>query len=383
LKGGAVRVVFISTYPPIECGIGTYTSFLVEALERTPNEVYIVSPYGAEGRHVYPCFDPGDDGIAKKIFHFTNKVTPEVVHIQHEFGLYGELDGIAVLEVIYRFKSIGIPVMATLHTVKREPGFRKKMILETMCRELDGIIVHEEYMVDLLRTVYHTEPKKIFLVPHGARVKNPVTDAKNKLNLNGRKVILMAGYIKPTKCFDKIVDLFPAILDKVPEALLAIASKQRIPEINEYQRSLLERISNSPARNRIEVFRGQFPQKTFDTILSASDIMVLPYSDGAQSGIMAHALTFGKPVVSSDLPAFASKLEESGAGLYARTDQEYVDQITALLSDQELYNKLSMNALSHVKKKISWDIVAQQTEEIYKKLERKPEYKTRYVFVGE
>ncbi len=378
-----MRIVLISTYPPIECGIGTYTSFLVEALERTPNEVYIVSPYGAEGRHVYPCFDPGDDGIAKKIFNLANKVTPEVIHIQHEFGLYGELDGIAVLEMIYRFKSIGIPVMATLHTVKGELEFSKKMILETMCRELDGIIVHEENLADLLRTVYHTEPKKIFLIPHGARVKNPVPDARKKLNLKGRKVILLAGYLRPTKCFDKIVDLFPDILEKVPDALLVIASKQRIPGINEYRESLLEKISRSPARNRIEVFRGQFPQETFDTILSASDIMVLPYSTGAQSGIMAHAMTFGKPLVTSDLPAFVLRLEESGAGLYARTDQEYVDHIAALLIDRELYSTLSGNALTHVKNKISWGIVAQQTEEIYKKLEQKPKYKTRYVFAGE
>jgi len=49
-----MRIVFVSTYPPIECGIGTYTSFLVEALERTPGELHIVSQYGAEGRHVYP-----------------------------------------------------------------------------------------------------------------------------------------------------------------------------------------------------------------------------------------------------------------------------------------------------------------------------------------
>ncbi len=37
-----MRVVFVSTYPPIECGIGTYTGFLVEALTRLPDEIHIV-----------------------------------------------------------------------------------------------------------------------------------------------------------------------------------------------------------------------------------------------------------------------------------------------------------------------------------------------------
>jgi len=137
-----VRVLFVSTYPPIECGIGTYTSFLAEALARTPTELHIISQYGAEGRHVYPSYSPSDGGIAQRIFNAAVKVTPDIVHIQHEFGLYGELDGIAVLELIYRIKSTATPVIATFHTVQKEPEFRQELILRTMCRELDGIIVH-------------------------------------------------------------------------------------------------------------------------------------------------------------------------------------------------------------------------------------------------
>ena len=82
-----MRIVFVSSYPPIECSIATYTGFLADALARTPSEIHIVSQYGAEGRHVYPCYDPNDDGIARKIFNAAVKVNPDLVHIQHEFGL--------------------------------------------------------------------------------------------------------------------------------------------------------------------------------------------------------------------------------------------------------------------------------------------------------
>jgi glycosyltransferase involved in cell wall biosynthesis len=378
-----MRIVFVSTYPPIECGIGTYTSFLAEALAQTPTELHIVSQYGAEGRHVYPSYSPNNEGIARRIFNAAVKVTPDIVHIQHEFGLYGELDGIAVLELIYRIKSTATPVIATFHTVQKEPEFRKELILRAMCRELDGIIVHEEEHVNILRSVFYTDTAKIFLIEHGARVMAPVADAKEKLDLKNRKVILLAGYFRPTKCFDKIVDLFPHIVERVPDAWLVLASKLRMLEFSMYRKMLIEKINGSPVKERIEVFRGQFPQKTFDTILSACDIIVLPYIVGAQSGIMAHAMTFGKPLVTSNLEAFVATLEKSGAGFYAETDDEYVDRIVTLLTDEEVYNRFSRNALNYVKEKISWDIIADKTIQVYEQFERKPECRTRYVFAGE
>ncbi|MBC2694171.1 MAG: glycosyltransferase [Desulfobacteraceae bacterium] len=378
-----MRIVFVSTYPPIECGIGTYTSFLVEALARLPSEIHIISQNGAEGRHVYPSYSSEEDGIAGKIFNTAIKITPDLVHIQHEFGLYGELDGIAVLELIYRLKSTGTPVIATFHTVRKELEFRKKLILRTMCRELNGIIVHEQEHVDILRTVFDTDQSKIFLIPHGARNMDPIPDAKKKLDLEGRKVILLAGYFRPTKCFDRIVELFPQIVKKVPDAWLVLSGKLRVLEFSIYRKMLFEKINNSPVRDHIEVFRGQFPQKTFDTILSAADIVVLPYTEGAQSGIMAHAMTFGKPLVTSNLPAFVDILERLETGFYAQTDDEYVDRIVTLLTDRDVYKKFSQNALTYIKENISWDIVARQTLNVYEQFGTKLECKTRYVFAGE
>ncbi len=382
-KENRMRIAFVSTYPPIECGIGTYTAFLVEALTKTPSEIHIISQYGAEGRHVYPSYSPREDGIAGKIFNAVVKVTPDLVHIQHEFGLYGELDGIAVLELIYRLKSTGTPVIATFHTVQEEPGFRKALIIRTMCRELDGIIVHGQQHADILQTVFNADRSKLFLVPHGARAMDPIADAKKKLDLEDRKIILLAGYFRPSKCFDKIVDLFPQIVEKVPDAWLVLSGKLRMLEYSTYRAMLFEKINNSAARDHIEVFRGQFPQKTFDTILSAADIVVLPYAAGAQSGIMAHAMTFGKPVITSNLSAFVDILKRSEMGFCAQTDDQYVDRIVTLLTDREVYKRFSQNALTYIKENISWDIVAQQSLNIYGQFGLKLKCKARYVFAGE
>ncbi len=94
-------------------------------------------------------------------------------------------------------------------------------------------------------------------------------------------------------------------------------------------------------------------------------------------------MTFGKPVVTSNLPAFVDILERLETGFYAKTDDEYVDRIVTLLTDRDVYKKFSQNALTYIRENISWDIVAQQTLDVYKQFGPKLECKTRYVFAGE
>jgi glycosyltransferase involved in cell wall biosynthesis len=376
-----MRIAHISTYPPIECGIATYASFLVEAMAKTPNEIHVISQHGAKGEGVTSAYFPQDGDLAKKIFEMTIRVTPDIVHIQHEYGLYGEMDGVAVVDLIFRFKTTGVPVIATLHTVQPAPDHRKKMILQGMAKYLDGIIGHEESHANLLESVYGVDPSKVLVIPHGARNTEPVEGVKEELGLEGKKVLLLVGYFRPTKCFDKIVDLFPRIVEKCPDAWLVISGKMRMLEFSAYRDALFASIDSSPARERIEVFRGQFPQHTFDAIISASDVMAFPYSAGAQSGVMAHAFAFGKPVVTSDLPAFQDAVRKSKAGFAVSTDDEYVDKIALLLNDDELRAEFSENARRYVREEISWDIVVEKTLAFYKKFDVNFP-RSRYVYLG-
>jgi len=378
-----MRVAVISTYPPIECGIGTYTQFLTDELLKTPNEIVIVSQHGARGDAVFPVYNADDSDPAKEIFDITMKLTPDIVHIQHEYGLYGELDGIAVLDLIHRFKSSNIPTIATFHTVFKAPEFRRKYILKTMCRDLDGIIVHEECHVDRLTKIYGCDLKKINLIPHGARIIQPIKDAKEQLKLTGKKVILLFGYFRKTKEFGKLLKIFPRILKEVPDAYLVIAAKSRKNEFNDYKNSIYDLVINLPdhVKENIEIFRGQFPQHTFDTILNTADISVFPYSLGAQSGTMCHAFAFGIPVVTSNLPAFERIIKKSGGGFCAATDEEYIKNIVNLLKDNKLRKQCSENMIRYVKEEISWKIVAEKTISVYHKFDVNLNCKDRYIFI--
>ncbi|MCF7790781.1 MAG: glycosyltransferase [Victivallales bacterium] len=377
-----MRIVMISTYPPIECGIGTYSKYLTDALKKTENEIYVVSQYGAKGDTVFPAYNSDDCGLSKKIFDTVKKLAPDIIHIQHEFGLFGEMDGVAVLDLIIRAKVCNIPVVTTLHTVRKDFEYRKRRVLEEVCKQSDSLIVHEKDHIPILTDFYGIEVDKIHQIYHGARTAEPIKDAKEKLGLTGKKVVLLLGYIRQTKGFHRIIDIFPSIVKEVDNAYLVLASQVRVSEFNEYRNSLFKKINSSPVKENIIVFDGKFPQRTFDYILNAADVLPFAYTLGAQSGIMAHALSFGKPVVVSELEAFKNIIKDSSAGLIAESDKEFAEKIIKILKDDKLYERLSNNAFKYVREKISWDIVAAKTVDIYYEFREKPPCNSRHVYLG-
>jgi glycosyltransferase involved in cell wall biosynthesis len=374
-----MRIAFVSTYPPIECGIGTYTYDLNQALKKEQNETFVVSQIGAQGNNVFPIYGRASNSIATEIFTTCDKITPDVVHIQHEYGLYGAHKGVQVVDLLLRFRLAGEPVVTTLHTVYKELDNAQETILHTIMDTSSAVIVHEDFQKDTL-VRYFGQAEKIHVIPHGVRELPPVADAKKKLGLEGKKILLLCGYFRPTKGFHKIVEWFPQICERVEDIVLVIAGKSRGLEFREYQHEFFETINNSPALDKILVLRGQFPQHTFDTIISASDVVALPYDLGAQSGIMAQCFAFGKPVVTSDLPAFKRSLRQCEGGLACASKQDYIEAIARVLNDTQLYQKYQANIKNHVEQKVGWSKVAQEHVKVYQSVVRVPYGRAKYVF---
>ncbi len=368
-----MRIGFISSYPPIECGIASYTQYLTEALRSKGVDVCIVSHLGGEGKKVFNAFDYEDPDLAERAFSMMTRLTPDLVHVQHEFGLYGKHYGVSIIPLIIEFRLTGIPVVSTLHTVYDEISSEHRIILNSVIDNSDAVIVHETYQVDSLRK--HLKRKdlldKIHVIPHGAREIEPVGRAKQRLGIKqNTKVVLMIGYFRPSKCFERIVRLWPEIVSRYggKDLLLIVAGKVRGIEYRDYRNMLFKEINSSPARDSIEVIRGQISQDSFDTIISASDMVVLPYSISSQSGIVAHSLAFGKPIVTSDTFAMKSLVKDIKAGLTSKTDEDYITNIVKLLKDDNLRRSFGSNALRYVRERISWSRVAGSHVDIYKTL---------------
>ncbi|MFQ5721049.1 MAG: glycosyltransferase [Candidatus Aminicenantales bacterium] len=282
-----MKIGMITSYLPLHCGIATYSSYLIEELRKLGHRVFIVCHKGGEGLDCYPVFNYDDPDLAYKAFKTMLKLNPEVVHIQHEYGLFGDQRGMSAIPLAFKFKLSNIPTVITLHTVLPECNYQERIIEKALVEVAEVIIVHEQYQKELIKSRVGIEDK-VWVIPHGVRTIEPIPKAKEKLNFKGQKIVLLLGYFRRSKNFERVVRIFPQVAEAVKDSLLLIASGARRPQDIHYQEEFLELVARSRVRDRIKIILGPFSQQKFDLILSAADLVVLPYRKGAQSGIMAH-----------------------------------------------------------------------------------------------
>lgn len=377
-----MRVCFISTYPPTECGIATYTQYLSDVVRELEKEVLIVTQEGGEGNQVFPTYTPLDNDISIKLFHVASKLTPDIINIQHEYGLFGSDMGVQIVDFLIRCRLAHIPTVTTLHTVYKELEPHFLTMLENIVGNSSGIIVHEGYQKETLKKHFPNWDDKVHVLPHGIRQVEPRKDAKKILGLEGKKVLLLAGYFRPSKGFHKIVELFPRIAEKVNDVVLLVAGKMRGLEFADYQRYFFELINESEAFDKIQVLRGQFPQHTFDAIMSAGDVLAMPYEIGAQSGIIAQSAAFYLPVVTSSISSFEDWNNWVKGGLTAYKDDDYVEHISRILNDDEYREKLRQNIKENTQDR-KWLEMGKKHIRIFEKYIHVPYGRARYFYVPE
>ena len=119
----------LSTYPPTQCGLATFSSALVRSLQSPRDVVGVVdivdvagAPRRPEVRHQWVR---GQEGGAEATASRLNGY--DVVVVQHEYGIFGGPDGQDVLDVV---RAVTRPVIVVLHTVLVTPSLRQKAILD-------------------------------------------------------------------------------------------------------------------------------------------------------------------------------------------------------------------------------------------------------------
>jgi glycosyltransferase involved in cell wall biosynthesis len=379
--GEKMKIAWLSSWPPRHCGIATYSAELVEVLRRQGHEIHVIChPDGGapKEKHVYPVIDTDHHGWDEAVYDTVKRIDPEVVHIQHEFGLYNTCGDHAggLFRPLFRWKAEGkTATVVTYHSVYTELNFMIRSSMDVMQQLVDAGIVHAEYQWSYLHTNLGRIVDNVYVIPHGASSGTDVSrdDAKAALGLTGKKVLGMIGWFTPTKGFHRILSMWDHLSEQLgPDTVLVLAGDARRGDTNQigYKKELLDLVEGSRAKNNIKVVLGSFTPSEYERILAGFDAMLMPYSFASQSGNLAHSFSLGVPVVVAGLEGLKAEVEASGAGIAFRPDDdtELKRAVVTIMGDDDLRRRYAERARRYVADQISWDITARKHERIYRKV---------------
>jgi len=317
-----------------------------------------------------------DAGWDQDLFDAIGKIDPDVVHIQHEYGLYlyNEDYSAGLLRPFFRWKvESGIPIVVTYHSVYTVLDRPEAIYMDVALKLTNAAIVHEEYQKNNLPVNIGRVPDNVYVIPHGAKDVKPFKHSKEEYGLKDKKVVGLIGWWEPNKGFERVVKVWPKIRKRVgSKAVLVVAGDARPGSSSGqiYKPKLLKAIEKSSARKSIKVITGSFTPEDYDKVLSTFDLMVLPYSRASQSGNLAHAFALGIPCVATAMEGLKAEIEASKAGMTVplNDDMELMNAITHIMKHDEMRKRYAKNAAKYVTKQLKWSIVARKHVALYKKL---------------
>src|SRR5580692_707966 len=157
----------LSTYPPTQCGLATFSAALLAHLPEPGDQVAVVrvldAPMPRDADEVVHDLVNGSAASAAAAAEVLNGF--DVVIVQHEYGIYGGPDGqdvVALLEALY------VPSIVVLHTVLAHPTPRQRMILDAVIAAASAVVTMTHTARSRLLDIYGTRPDEVFVIPHGA-----------------------------------------------------------------------------------------------------------------------------------------------------------------------------------------------------------------------
>ena len=166
--GTGTRYGFVSTYPPTQCGLASFTASLHRALTASAvDEGRIVrlveAPEPRPSADVVAEWVDGDPaGMARAAARLNDA---DVVVLQHEFGVYGGADGEEILSLL---AALRVPTVVVLHTVLARPTPHQREVLEAVVAAADSVVTMTGTARDRLIAHYLVDPRKVEIIAHGA-----------------------------------------------------------------------------------------------------------------------------------------------------------------------------------------------------------------------
>lgn len=365
-----MNIAFISSYVPRKCGIATYTRDLAEELIRQKHRIRIFAMENASMNISY------SEIVQQKIrqnelvdyvkaAEVLNKSDADIIHIQHEFGLFGGNDGEFILTFVRLLQK---PFIITYHTILQTPSINQRYIMQELSRQSSGVIVMEPIAKDRLINNYDVAQQKIHMIYHGVPSIEGIRkkDAKIKLHLEGKFIIIVNNLIARNKGYEYVIQALPSVVKIIPQILFIIIGEThplvKLSEGESYREELDTIAIKLEVRKYIQFINRYITLDELRLYLSATDIYITPYLDPEQitSGTLSYAIGVGKSCISTPF-IYAKNMLSDNRGILVpfRNSKAIAHSIIDLFCNTQKRKTIEKNA-EKLGRKMHWDKVAQK-----------------------
>jgi glycosyltransferase involved in cell wall biosynthesis len=362
------EVLVISTFPPRECGIATYTQDLITSLKNKFKKSFDLKICALDSeiqRHNYSDTIHYflDTNAPESFSELANEINDnENIHlvlIQHEFGLFKNKEA----ELLQFLNKLNKSVLVAFHTVLPEPNELLQQDVQQIASLTDGIIVMTNSSSTILENDYQISKNKISVIPHGTHLVNHIDKEilKKKYNLSGKKVLSTFGLLSAGKCIETTLNALPAIVKENPDVVFLIIGKTHpsvIKNEGEQYRQMLEaKIETLHLQKNVQFVNEYLPLDVLLEYLQLTDVYLFTSKDPNQavSGTFSYAISCGCPIISTPIP-HASEVLKNGTGIIVdfESPKQLATAVIDLLNDEQLMKNISSNGL-HKMTPTAWE----------------------------
>ncbi len=357
------EILLISSYPPRECGIATFSQDLLTALYEKFAESFSISVCALEAaqeKHDYPLevryvLDTSEPQSYQKLADAINGDSRiKLVLLQHEFGFFETIPENDFLHFLQQIKK---PLIMAFHTVLPKPDSALQKKVSNMATACDSVVVMTQNSKQILVNEYNVPEEKVWIIAHGIHLVPHLgkTLLKKKYGLNGRTVLSTFGLISSGKSIETTLDALPGIVAAHPTVLFLAIGKTHPSVVKhegeQYRRMLEAKVVALSLENHVKFINAYVPLQELLEYLQLTDIYLFTSKDPNQavSGTFSYAVSCACAIISTPIP-HARELLRDDAGILIdfRNSQQLTAAVNHLLGDKPLRRNLINNGLQRV-----------------------------------
>lgn len=374
------KIAYVSSYPPRECGIATFTKNLIVAINKlgifkkpsviAMNEKETIYNYDRMVKYQIRREFPED---YVKAANYVNSSKADLINLQHEFGLFGGEWGKLINSFLEKIQK---PVVTTIHTLS--PSFEPKAltILKQVLKRSSKIVTMTKIASKMLMA-YDVPRAKIEFIQHGCPDLPFVDSNKVKpslFGLKGKIVLSTFGLVSRGKGIEYVIEALPEVVEQQQEIVYLIIGETH-PEVRksegeQYRKKLIKLVDNLGLNEHVKFHNRFLVERELIKYLQATDVYITPSIDPNQisSGTLVYAMGTGKAIIATPYLHAKEALAE-GRGLLCKfkDSRSIADGISKLLSDEELRSKIQKKVYSY-SRDFTWNVVAKRYTELYRRM---------------